>query len=71
VENRLNDLVDQAPLVALRAAWMVERTARQVGVGAACSVECDEVPEEQVATGLSLPVTASPAGQGISQETFS
>lgn len=59
LENRLNDLVDEAPLVALRAAGMLERTGRQVGVGAAYSTESGELPHVEIAAALGLPVKAA------------
>ncbi|MFJ9854844.1 hypothetical protein [Streptomyces sp. NPDC101150] len=61
VENRLNDPVDRAPLVALRAAGMLERTGRKIGVGAAFSAESDEVPDGEAATALGLPVASAPS----------
>ncbi|MEW2546605.1 hypothetical protein AB0910_12630 [Streptomyces sp. NPDC047002] len=55
VESRLDSLVDQAPLAALKAVADLERTVKRVAGDAAYAVEMDELSWETVGKALGVP----------------
>jgi hypothetical protein len=54
LDERLGDLANEAPIAALRVVAALERTAKAVGLTAACNVDADEVPWDAVAQQLGI-----------------
>lgn len=54
LESRLSALTSDAPLAGIRAVGAVERIAKRIGWRAACDVDPDDVPWDQIARALGL-----------------
>ena len=54
LDEKLAELADDAPIAALRAVAALERTAKRIGIDAACSMGTDDVPWKAVGASLGL-----------------
>ncbi|MCX5195501.1 hypothetical protein OOK31_16580 [Streptomyces sp. NBC_00249] len=54
LDRQLENLADDAPLAALRAAGALERTTSRTARTAAFNIRNDEIPDAEIATGLGL-----------------